>query len=360
MPKNDLVDTVLLVVIIFTILILGVSVVSPVIQSTTADTESGERVKTAVEVNSPGEWVQINDYAGFNETVYSSRGYAVQLAGTPDSYIQTSENVDLANDETWTVSTWASVDANATNDTRTAVSVNGRATISYNGTRGEWVGWYYDEGARNSYMVNVSAPAPTGNLTNVMLVSNGTHLAIYRNNTVGEVEDTTTSQITAAPVGTSNWDGRIDELRTFDDALDQSTRQELVDAPIDAQPGTNRTARIMFDEPGQSTQLLLFAPGHVAQNNVTFSDGLDGEVLQEGQFAALGADYEWSNEGPQIKLLTNSEFADAPVVYVDYTQKRLSPLILVSDWKAALGLAALVPIILILGYIVVTLQNTRR
>lgn len=350
----------LTVVVVFTILAMGIAVMNPVVEQSTANTDDGDLVQTHAELSGPGEWVRIDDYSGVNETVVNSRGYALRLTGANDSYVQSTQGVNIATDTSWTVSTWARVNASSQNETMTAVSANGRALIVYNGTSDQWVGWYYNEGQRDSYLVNVSAPDQPANLTNVQLVANETHLTIYQNNTRGSVANITVENTAAQPNETQNWHGTLEETRTFDDGLGSTTRQELIDTPLAAQPNLNRTTRIMYDEPYAQTQLLLLAPGQLETYNASFVSGFEGKELQEGRFAATGSDYSWNEEGPQIKPLSGGEVENAPVVYVDYTQRKLSALELVPAWTSALGLAALVPIIVILGFIVVKLQQSSR
>ena len=354
---GDLGEVVLVIVMSFLILAVGIAAISPVI-STTTDNVDGEFTQTAVEIPSSGTWVEVNDRAGTNERVVTSRGYAIALTGANDSYIQSTADVDWSTEGTWTVSIWASADPDATHDEMTAVSVDGQVVITYDQTADEWRVWHYDAGSRESAEVSLAAPDQPGSLTNVIARSNGTHLSLYRNNTDSATVEIAGTGSADAPLGSENWHGELEELRVFDDALDDATRQELVDQPIDGQPDTNRTARVMFDEPYEDSQLLLFASGRMAHSNATFVDGFEGEELSEGRTGLL-SDYQWSETGPQIKIHSGGDAGDAPVVYVDYDLIPGMSKSLLDSFTAAIGLAVLLPILLILGFVIITLQASR-
>lgn len=299
----------------------------------------------AVTLDATGTFTSVNDGEGYDETVVDSRGNAVNLTGADDSFVESEQAIDVASDKNWTLATWARVDNGAAIRDMTAISVNGRVIIDYNGTEGNWTAWYYDESKTNSYRVNISAPNQPQNWTHIAVVANGTHLAIYRNNTRGDVKNITTSSITSAPVDNSNWDGRLDETRTFDDALNSSQRQSLVDSPVGPQANANRTMRVMYDQPDADRQLIFFADGRLKTSNASFSSGMDGSDL------VAGVDYEWEVQGPKIKPLAGGKLDGAPVAYVDYDFE--SALIgLVQGWANAVSIAALLPVLLVFAYIV--------
>lgn len=358
MARNtDHLPTVVLVTVIcFVILGVGVFAVSSAMDASPSDTENGERVQTAVETQNAGTWYSIASDTGTDPLVVTSRGYAVNLTGANDSYVRSKQGIDFSQDDTWSVSLWARLDNDATAEEQTALSLNGRLVINYNQTSSEWVVWYYDDGSRDSYELSVTGPNQPANFTNIQVTSNETHLQVYRNNTLGDTANLTTSSIVDAPVTSENWNGRLEEVRTVDDVLSVSERQELVDNPVEPQPGTNRTARIMFDEPYESSQLVLFSGTELEQSNVTFSQGFEGRQLTEGQYAVT-ADYTWNENGPRIRLLEGGSADDIPVAYVDYTKSGIDTNVLVEGFTAALALAALAPILLIVGYIVMTMDS---
>lgn len=360
MPRqsSSLPDVVLLVVILFCILFIGIALVNTTAQQT-IDNAEGERTQDAALLGDAGTWVVVGDTTGSNETVYDSRGYAVNLTGASDSYVETGSPVTLATDDTWTISVWSRVDTASASDTMTVLTVDGDLTLTYNGTASEWEAWYYDSGSMNSYNVSVAAPDQPGNFTNLMAVSNGSTLTLYRNNTANASVDVTTASVVDAPVNATNLDGRLEELRTFDDNLSDGARQSVVDAPLDPRTTNNRTARVMFDEPYRNGQYIFFTNARMDTFNATFSDGFAGSELQEGRFAITGADYEWNPDGPRIKPLSGGELDGAPVAYVDYDESTVGPGSLLSDFENAVVLAGLLPVLVIVGFIALKLQTAR-
>lgn len=344
----------LVIVVIFVILFAGTMVASQLVSLGVTDA-SGE----AVLLDETGEWVDVPGGEGYDPTVYDSLGNAVELTGASDSYVESTPGTDIASSGTWTVSQWAWVDSAAAGDTMTTVSLNGRVILSYDGSASQWSAWYYEESSRDSYRVNVSAPNQPSAWTNIIARSNGTHFTIYRDNTRGETVELAGSSIVAAPVESGNWHGRLDETRTFDRALNDSDRQTLVDGPVGPLPGTDRTARAMYDEADESTQHLFFTGTSLELHNAGFASGLSGSEL-EGPGNWLGTqDYDWDDDEPQLRPLSGGEIDGAPVAYVDY--RKTGPLGTFTDeWSTLIDAATLIPIVLVLGVIVVYLKSARR
>lgn len=351
---NDLPQVILVAVISATILFTGIAVLNPL-----AEQEQGGQRHATVLLDDTGEYVRIGDTGGVDETVYNSRGYAVNLTGANDSYVESTKEIDIAANDTWTVSVWARLDTDAPNEERVALTADA-LVIVHNASASEWRVWYYDDGDRDSYALNGSSPSQPGNFTNVMVVANGTHLTLYRNNTHLDTADLNTSSMVDAPVNATNWNGRIEEVRTFDDALNNSQRQDHVDSPIAPMPGTNRTARIMFDEPAQDTQLIFFTSASLQTSNVTYSQGLPGEVL-EGKNTwndLVGTtDYVWDTDEPRIAPVDGGQLDGAPVAYVNYTEKTATDSF-TADVIESIQLAGVAIIVSVLGYIVVVFRGT--
>lgn len=361
MPSEQSLDGVVLTAILaFVILLIGVSVAS----GTIADADTGaERVftQTAVVTEETGVWYELGNQAGENETVVTSRGYAVNLTGAPDSHVQSTADVPVGSGGNWTVSVWAWADSDASATNRTVLSVNGRVVITYNETASEWRAWHFDDGSTNSHVVSVAAPNQPGTWANLMVRRSGDDLTIYRNNTAGGTATISSSNIAPAPVNASTWDGRLEELRLFNESLDSGERQAVVDDPVAPRPGYARTARAMFDEPYASEQLLLFTDAAMSQSNVTFSAGFPGRELTAGRAGLGQGDYAWDTTGPQLQLLDDGSAADAPVVYVDYTHWEFGALHgFTAAFSQSVILAGLLPVLVIVGYIVYTLNGTRR
>lgn len=346
MPSNiDPVDTTILVVVLVVLLTAGTMIVNPL----EANRDTSINHENTVVLDDGQTSASFGDTVGTQPVVRDSTGYAVALSGANDSYVTSEHDIRIASDDTWTVSTWASLSPDATASAATAVSVNGRVVLSLHNQSGSytWQAWYYSDSTTNSYQVNVSAAGQPGALGNVQVVSNGTHLAIYQNNTRGEVANLSESSLVEAPVTASNWHGRLEELRTFDTALNNSTRQALVDTPIAARPSANPTARAMFDEPGANRQLLLYTDSQLVTSNVSYQSGLAGSVYDRG------SDYEWDTVGPQLTILDSGALAEVPVVYVSWMSKSKFGT-LADDWRALLNISGLLirvlAILLVISY----------
>lgn len=340
--------------IIVITLMIGVSVLD------TMQSEAGgggdEITRQAALLQDDGEYVTLNNGKGTGETVYKTTGYAVNLTGASDSYIESTADVDVATSDTWTISVWAYVDEGSGNDEMIAASVDGRAVISYNGTANQWEGWYYDDGSRNSYEVNITTSGnEVGNFTNVMLWHNNGNLAILRNNESSNLVSTSGGSTVSAPVTANNWNGRLEELRTFDDALNNSERNTIINTPVEQMPNSDPTARAMFDQPGRDTQLLLYTDADIETSNVTYSDGFAAQEMQ-GDGNLVGADYRWEELGPKVAPIEGEELSGAPVAYVSYDLSVRGADKVVSSWSNFTDIASLVPVILI-GIVIIGLLS---
>jgi predicted RecA/RadA family phage recombinase len=348
--------------IAFIILFIGIAVINPIIGITGStgggDSDAaGEFTQATVLLDGAGTWVAIGDDTGVNESVYDSRGSAVHFADGNDSYIESSRDVEFSSGGNWTVSLWASRNESATaGETRGVLNLDGQLQITHNDTSSDWTAHYYDEGARTGTNVSVTSTSQPGSLTNIQVVRAGDDLTIYRNTTAGETADLNDSGVFEAPVDASDWHGRLEELRVYDDALDASTRNDLYSDPNGPTTGWNQSGRAMFDEPGANRQRLFYSDAYLEQSNVSFERGHPGTVLDEGSFGVLGADYEWNKDGPELKPVGGGRLDGAPVAYVDYNLQTVDVGRLTGSFTDALVLAGLLPVILILGYIATTLD----
>lgn len=349
--SDNPVGVIVTVLVIGIVLLAGFQIIDAVGQQT--DTEPS-RVDVAQPLDGDS-WVAIGDGHGTNETVVTSRGYALQLNGANDSYIRSDQEVDVASDDTWTVCTWVQVRDTA--QTMTALSVDGRVLLGYNGTEGNWTGWYYDDGSSSSWRLSTNATNETDRFHQLCLWHDDTNeLRLYVNATQEDsVADTSADNIEDAPVEGSNWNGSLEETRTFDDPLNQSQLSATVNQPNDPLANATRTARIMYDAGGGDTVHIWWSGAKATVSNGTWVDGFDGEELSRA--GMLGGDYEWRSEGPQIRPTSDSTIADAPVVYVTYDRSSTSVTVM-EDVAGALELANVLMVVLIAG-IVITLLRLR-
>lgn len=359
MPQLD--RAVVTAVIFFVVISAGIMALSAFADPQTSDGES--RTGEATLLNGPEEYAAVADSYGTDPTVYNSLGKAVELSGANDSYVRASQSVEIASDSTWGISAWASVTNTSTTETVAVLTLDEWGVLTYNGSADAWEAWVYDPATTESYRLNASAPSP-GALTNLQVTANDTHVALYRNNTLGEAKSRSDDAAAAAPSTVSNCPCVLDEVRGIDEYPNSSQRQQLVDEPVAPLNSANRTVRIMFDQAGQSSQLLFYADGRVEQSNVGFVDGHPGEVL-EGQSVINditgSTDYIWDTTGPSLYVVDGGQLDDAPVAYVDYTYHSYGGA--VSDWTRSLertfDMAMMIPTILLLVVIISYLMLLR-
>lgn len=325
----------------------GLALVDGVFGSVQSVGDDGQVTRQAALLDGADTWVKLDDGKGTGETIYETTGYAVNLTGADDSYVQSDSGVTIATDQNWTVSGWYYVDSDAASRNMSALSLNGRVIVTYNGSANQWEAWYYDEGSSDSYTVTVPTSGnESGNFTNIQVVANGTHLTIYRNLTQGTVANISTSSLSDAPVNATNWDGRLEEVRTFDRGLDSTNRSAVFNSPIEEQPDLDPTGRIMFDQPDKSSQLFLYTSADITQSNVTYSSGFAEEIVG-------GGDYAWDTAGPKIRPSSGGDLDGAPVAYATYEFSTPGIGSVVDGFADMMGLVAIVPI-LIIGVVIIS------
>lgn len=238
----------------------------------------------------------------------------VRLSGASDSYVEASGSMET--DDTWALCSWAAADQSVVDgdESRTIVGYD-TATVYYNGTSDEYVGWWYDEGARETYDATVPAPDPT-NQSLVCMDHNATHLTIARNTTVGQEIETSGSPTVADPPG-DNWHGTLEETRVLDYSLATAQRQELVDNPVLALNDSSApVARLTYDVRDRSTTSVpvYFAGSSAKISNASFEDGFDAVPIDEG------VDYSLSGVfSPKFEVLDGGVLDDdGEVAYVTF------------------------------------------
>lgn len=279
------------------------------------------------------------------KTIYNvrdTRGYAINLTGADNSYVQSNADLDIATDQTWTVSTWAAVHPDATQQSMAAVSVDGRVILKYNGTEGNWTAYYYDDSSTSSDEVTVNATSPTA-MTHLAVVADGSTLTIYRNNTQGTTADLTDDSQVSGSLDADNWHGTLEETRTFDDPLTSTSRQQLIDDPVGPLADTNRTARLMYDEGSGTSTAIFWAGTDATVSNAEWTQrGFDGQDVLEG------TDYELDVEDGRVKALAGGRLDGAPTVWIDYRVGAYPVRNSIMDTvSSAVSLGGLLPIVII-------------
>lgn len=187
---------------------------------------------------------------------------------------------------------------------RTIVSRdNGSAALYYNGSH--FVG-YYDNGSANE---SVAIAADSEDQYNQLVFRvNDTHVRLD-NETLSATADLDQTDDTTPIL--FDWLGSLDELRTFNSSLTDSETSSYISAPAEPLPGTNRTARYLFDQQGGGDVFVYFANETVDLNGADSTDGVAGPGLDRG------TDFEAADDPARIKVLSGGTADGAPVVFVD-------------------------------------------
>jgi hypothetical protein len=342
-PRQAVGALVALIAIMVTFLI-GTAVFGGV---ASVSTGGGLQAKIASPLVEVGDAVSFQDVSYFAGEVVGitqvndSTGRALQLRGAPDSTYQSSGDIQFASDETWTVEVHTAWNQSFRTTNGTVYSLDGRVLLQYDNASQQWIGWYYDESTTSSHRVEIPATSQPGSLQAVHLVANGSHFAIYRNNTRGEVENLSVAGSEDPLLNASNWAGRQDELTGFDDALNASQRQHTIDNPVLPLNGANRTFRVMFDEGGSSLP-VYFTAQSLSLSNTSFRTGVPGTVLSRG------ADYAVDAAEGTITALAGGRLDTAPTVFVSYDlQPNQAAKKLTDDIANSFELFAILPVAIV-------------
>lgn len=256
----------------------------------------------------------IPDRAYANLSVSQSLGTALRTTGDPNVTGATS-GVDLGDvfdDGTWSTCTVARLNG-STSETVTLLSANGRATLQYNGSAGEWVGCYYNASDRVDYDVGVPASTPT-TWTTVCLQQANSTLSIYADGATASTPLDGSHTLTVGTLEGSALNGSVDETRIYPTALTQSQRDAFAAEPTRPLGNASATARLMYDawEPTASSVPVYVGGGTLDLEGATLASGLPGESVTEGTDYALSG---------KTLTTTSAKLQGAPVVFVSYEAK---------------------------------------
>jgi hypothetical protein len=345
-PKQA-VGVMLAVILVMVTFLVGSSILGSVASVGSETSGGGEQARTASPLVDLGSAVEFQDTSYFAgevlgiTSVTDSTGQAIRLHGRPDSTYQSDSAIQFATDRNWTVGVHAEFNGSYGTTNGTVYSLNGRVLLQYDTSSQQWSAWYYDEATRSSHVVNVSATRQPGALQPVHVVANGSHLAIYRNNTRGEVADLSVDRSQNPLLNASNWAGRQDELTGYDTALNASQRQAAINDPVLPLSSVSPSFRVMFDEQSPSFP-VYFTGASISVSNASFVSGLSGTVLSEG------SDYAADVADGTITALDGGRLDGAPTVFVNYQFKPNAAVSgLTDDISGSLELFAVVPIALI-------------
>lgn len=240
-------------------------------------------------------------------TVEATTGNA--LAFDDGDYVEVSSQ--NFSDGSWTVCSAAQLRDGANQNLTYDIFAwdNGSLLLQYDA--GRWSAFYENEtGAEAKATIN--ATSPTQGFTAVCARYNETEnrLVVTEDGTVSnpaQLDNTT------APRNLSQtWNGTLDEVRTFDSAVNNSSLDKYANDPITPLPNTNRTGRYMFDEGEGATTKAYFVGGSVNINGAEWTDG----VAKPGLDA--GTDYEISTSPLELTIPAGSYLIGAPVVYISW------------------------------------------
>lgn len=336
------------------LLVLGTSIIGAV-----ADVDKEQRDDAVVlDQTANGEFAEIRPFGiGFDETVRNSRGNAMRFAGTDDSFVEAKSQFTFNLSQNWTISQGAKVDSGATGENMTVLSLGGgevQLLFTQNDT-GSNVWQVHVFRSTSSHVANVSAGSPT-DWSVVQVTRSGSNITIFNNNTQGESLDLSNDSVSNVNLtGASNFDGDLDETQLYQQALDSSQRQSLVDDPVHPL-GVAPNARMMYDERNGAGNLRLYFTSTSAKiSNATLVGGFAGEVLTEDTLLSSG-DYNWKDDGPQISPVSGGLLDNHPVAFASYTYKSAGDIS--TGFGDAVDLAALLPILLIASIVVVLVRRS--
>lgn len=274
----------------------------------------GTQGEVATQLAIEGGSATIPDYDFANLTVTQSLGTALRLTGgAGESAGATGVDYGGTFDSgTWSLCSFARLNG-STSETVTLTNADGRATLQYNGTAGEWAGLYYNASDREDYDVGLAASSPT-EWTLLCLQQANSTLTLYANGTNASVPLDGSHTLSVSSYNSSTLDGHVDETRVFNESLTPGQRDAIRATPTRPLAGVTPAVRVMYDVRGLSSTSapIYFGGGTLELTGAGFEDGLVAEAV------AKGTDYSVS--GTSITP-TSSKLEGAPVVFVSYDSR---------------------------------------
>lgn len=301
-------------------------------------------VQGAELVRADGDTLSIDDRAD-EVAVYDSSGHAATF-GSGSGHIAVPTDGGVGDGNTTAV-VWVDLheDASNTSEYHAANLGNGVASVQYRSDR-----WYaiYNR-TDGGGVAEVTAPAPTPyDRTMVGVRANGTHLGLVRSGSV--VNATAFSAGNASVPSARTWWGGQDELRVWGSPLTDQQLADLEADPIGPLAQGNVTLRLMLDESsGDETRVL---PSWTATASLAGDVGFTADGLEPTQYSS-GQDYRYSGGG-EIEVVQGSRLDEARAAFVSYQSGVYAWL---SEVNSIIALAAFLPILVILTFILVALSS---
>lgn len=211
----------------------------------------------------------------------------------------------------WSVCSAARLNSDASRDGTYNVFAwnNGSLLLQYDA--GQWAAFYENETGAEA-RATIDATSPSDGFTPVCARYNESENSLVVSED-GELSSPAQLDLTTASRNVSTtWNGTLDEVRTFDSAVNNSTIDAYAADPIVPLPGTNRSARYMFDEGEGSTTMAYFVGSSVSIDGAEWTDGVAGPGLVEG------TDYKYSTSPLELTIPTGSYLIGAPVAYISW------------------------------------------
>lgn len=244
-------------------------------------------------------------------TVEATTGNALAFDG--------SDSVDMTgptdfDNGSWTICAAAQLDDGVSQNGTYDVWAYENETILLQYDAGQWSVYYNNSTA--SAKAEINAPSPSIGFAAVCgryEASTGT-LTVARN---GSLATDSMDQSVERRNLSAKWNGTLDEVRGFDQALADSELQTYGSDPIEPLPGTGREFRLMFDEGSGSETAVYFGSGPVGVDGASWTDGVAGPTLTRG------TDYQLKTSPFGIAIVAGGYLEGAPVEHVSWTGNRV-------------------------------------
>lgn len=289
------------------LLVLMIVVVGAVI-ATQVPSNPGETIDEDTLLYPNNEGTLSNDYSIKNFQAQQTLGNTVKFNGQNNSYLKGS--ADINKDQTWTVSTWAKLDTSVNQNAAEmrVLRLSPWFYLDYNQTN--WRVTYYNQSSLNTYHVSINAPSPD-TWTHITAQTNGSHLFVYRNNSLGATIELTDGTSSIESFDAENLHGTVEETRVLDANITDSQRQTLYDSPTHPVKASEK-ARIYYDTWDDENTIDVYRTGtDLTMSNVQVVDGFSGESVSSG------TDYD--RNGDTVTALSNGNLDGAPVVFTTYS-----------------------------------------
>jgi hypothetical protein len=212
---------------------------------------------------------------------------------------------------------------------------------------------FYQSGTQSA-RVNLTASDPQ-NLTKVGVTRSGDTLTLEELN--GSSTSISVNGTSAdGRLNASGFEGRVDELRVFPDALNSSQKTQLATYPVRPVDGTTPLMRVMFDVEDDGIPAYFISGGFTAGGSEV-AVGLSGETMSRAGVLSEN-DYRWRNEGPEILATDSGRLAGAPVAWATYTALGQAYGV-VTGFADAVNLLPVVFVVLVAGLVVATVARFR-